>query len=144
MVTSTSRHAIRALIFLANLPDGAYAGAIAIADEIGAPQNYLGKMLQSMTRQGLLLAHKGHGGGFRLARDPHGISLYDVVEPIEGLSRKSGCILGNMLCSDNAPCPAHKRYKAVIEQQEHFLKDTSIGLLADRYAKLKHKTSKRD
>lgn len=144
MITNTSRHAIRALIFLANLPDGEYAGAIAIADEIGAPQNYLGKMLQTMTKQGLLLAHKGHGGGFRFARDPHSVSLFDVVEPIEGLSRKTGCILGNMLCSDSAPCPAHKRYAAVVGEQERFLKETSIGLLADRYAKLKHKTSKRD
>jgi DNA-binding IscR family transcriptional regulator len=42
----------------------------------------------------LVQSQKGIGGGFRLARDPGAISLLDVVEPIEHVSRWSGCILG--------------------------------------------------
>jgi DNA-binding IscR family transcriptional regulator len=34
------------------------------------------------------LSRKGLGGGFRLARDSRKITLLDVVEPIEHLSRK--------------------------------------------------------
>ncbi|MGD0092440.1 MAG: Rrf2 family transcriptional regulator [Planctomycetota bacterium] len=133
MISSTSRHAIRALIILAQLPKHRYAQAAAVAKLIRAPGNYLGKTLQALCRQGLLLSHKGRGGGFRLARDPHCISLYDVVEPIEGLSRKPGCILGKLFCSDASPCPAHKAFAALAAHQERFLKKTTIGMLADRY-----------
>lgn len=143
MLSSTSRHAIRALICLAQLREGEYAQAAVVADEIGAPRNYLGKLLQGLSKRGVLLSHKGHGGGFRLARDPKRVSLYDVVEPIEGLSRKQGCILGRMLCGDGSPCPAHKRFVAVVREQERFLKETMIGQLADRYSRLgkKQRTS---
>jgi len=133
MISNTARHAIRALILLAQLPDSEFAGAAAVAQEIGAPQNYLGKLLQIMCKQGLVLSHKGHGGGFRLARDPHRISLYDVVDPIDDLNRKNGCILGQLLCSDGSPCPAHERFLAIVSAEERFLKETTIGQLTERY-----------
>jgi len=139
MFSNTSRHAIRALIILAQLPEGEYAQAAVVAGKIKAPCNYLGKLLQAMCKQGLLFSQKGHSGGFRLAREPHRISLYDIVEPLDGLSRKAGCILGQMLCSSARACPAHKGYAAAVAAQERFLKGTTIGQLADRYGKLGRK-----
>src|SRR5690242_15677380 len=113
MITKTGLHAIRAMVALARLPDGVYAGAATVAKEIGAPQNYLGKILQALAAEGLVVSQKGSGGGFRLARDPKRISLYDVVEPIEHLSRWSGCILGRPECSEVEPCAMHERWKKV-------------------------------
>jgi hypothetical protein len=55
------------------------------------------------------------------------------------LNRKSGCILGQMLWSDNSPCPAHKGYAAAVAAQQRFLKGTTIGQLADQYGKLGRK-----
>src|SRR5262245_28197047 len=94
MITKSGVHAVRAMVALAKLPEDTYAGAARIAKEIGAPQNYLGKLLQALAREGLVESQKGLGGGFRLARTPRRISLLDVVEPIEHVSRWSGCILG--------------------------------------------------
>jgi Rrf2 family protein len=135
MISNTSRHAIRALIVLARLPQGKYAQAAAVAKKIKAPANYLGKMLQALCKRGLLLSRKGRRGGFRLAREPHKTTLYDVVEPIEGLSRKSGCVLGKMLCLRKSPCPAHKGFVAALAARERFLKGTNIGQLAERFGK---------
>src|SRR5262245_48864240 len=104
MLSKTGLHAVRAMVALARLPRGAYAGAAGIARDIGAPQNYLGKLLKDLAGEGLLESQKGLGGGFRLARDAREITLFDVVEPIEHVSRWSGCILGMPACSDRAPC----------------------------------------
>src|SRR6516165_3769554 len=93
VLSKTGLHAVRAIVALAKLPDGAYAGAARIAQEIDAPQNYLGKLLKSLAAEGLVESQKGLGGGFRLVRDPKEISLLDVVETIEHISRWSGCIL---------------------------------------------------
>ena len=68
MLSKTGLHAVRAIVALARLPGGAYAGAGRIAQEISAPQNYLGKLLQSLADEGLVESQKGLGGGFRLAR----------------------------------------------------------------------------
>src|SRR5262245_52634480 len=113
MLSKTGLHAVRAMVALARLPEGAYAGAASVANDIDAPQNYLGKLLRNLAEQGLLESQKGLGGGFRLARDAREITLFDVVEPIEHLDRWSGCILGLSACSDAEPCALHERWKAV-------------------------------
>ncbi len=127
MITKTGLHAVRAMVALARLPQGAYAGATSIAKEIGAPQNYLGKLLQTLAREGLVHSQKGLGGGFRLARDPQAISLLDVVEPIEQISRWSGCILGHPQCSDEVPCAIHDRWKSVRNAYLRLLTQTTIA-----------------
>src|SRR5262245_13592381 len=124
MLSKTGLHAVRAMVALARLPEGAYAGASAIAQDIGAPQNYLGKLLRNLADQGLVESQKGLGGGFRLARDAQLITLLDVVEPIEHISRWAGCILGLSACSDAAPCAMHERWKAVRNAYVQMLRQT--------------------
>ncbi len=135
MLSKTGLHAVRAVVALARLPEGAYAGAASIAQEIGAPQNYLGKLLRNLAEQGLLESQKGLGGGFRLARDPGEITLLDVVEPIEHVSRWSGCILGLSACSDAAPCALHERWKAVRNSYLQMLQRTTLADLVARQQK---------
>ena len=132
MLSKTGLHAVRAMVALAKLPPGSYAGAARIAQEIGAPQNYLGKLLKSLAEEGLVESQKGLGGGFRLLRDPAEISLFDVVEPIEHISRWSGCILGLSACSDSAPCAIHERWKAVRSAYLHMLQRTTLADLVAR------------
>jgi Rrf2 family protein len=117
------------MVALARLPDGVYAGAARIAQEIGAPQNYLGKLLKALAEEGLAESQKGLGGGFRLARDPREISLLDVVEPIERISRWSGCILGRPECSETDPCAIHNRWKAVRDAYLRMLQRTTLAEL---------------
>jgi Rrf2 family protein len=126
MLTRTGLHAVRAVVALAKLPKGAYAGAARIAREIDAPQNYLGKLLQTLAREGLVESQKGLGGGFRLARDARDITLLDVVEPLEHVSRWSGCILGRSECSDADPCAIHNRWKSVRDAYLRMLSRTTI------------------
>ncbi len=129
MLTKTGLHAVRALVALAKLPESVYAGAARVAQEIGAPQNYLGKLLKTLADTGLVESQKGLGGGFRLARDAADISLLDVIEPIEHVSRWSGCILGRSECSEIDPCAIHHRWKAVRQAYLQMLERTSIAEL---------------
>lgn len=107
MVTTTGLHAIRALAYLAMQPKGTKKGAAAIASEIGAPQNYLGKLLQTLSHAGLLHSQKGHGGGFSLAKSAKRITLYDVLDPIEHISENPDCFFGWKNCSNDRPCAVH-------------------------------------
>jgi Rrf2 family protein len=103
MITKTGMHAVRPMVALARLPEGTYAGAAWVAQEIGAPQNYLGQLLQTLAHEGLVQSQKGLGGGFCLARGPmhypvrHGRvhrerePLVRVHDPPAGLLRGSLC-----------------------------------------------------
>jgi Rrf2 family protein len=126
MFSKSGVHAVRALVVLAELPRGEYQGASAIADRTNAPRNYLGKLLQSLSRRGLVESQKGLGGGFRLSRNPADISLFDVIDAIEDVSRWTECILGNPSCSDGHPCAVHDHWGPVRDAYLDLLHNTRI------------------
>jgi Rrf2 family protein len=127
MLTKSGLHAIRAMAVLAKLAPNEYAGANRIAEEIGAPPNYLGKLLQMLAREKLVVSQKGIGGGFRLAQNPKRITLLDIVEPIEHIGRWTGCVLGWHECSDADPCAVHDRWKKVRGDYLALLQRTTIA-----------------
>ncbi|RJO64794.1 MAG: Rrf2 family transcriptional regulator [Myxococcales bacterium] len=131
MVGKTGLHALKALAALAALGDGEYMGAAAVARQIGAPQNYLGKLLQTLAREGLVVGQKGLNGGFRLAKEARKIPLLDVIEPIEHVSRWNGCFLGRKKCSGTNACAVHSRWEGVRNAYLHFLKETTVADIAD-------------
>jgi Rrf2 family protein len=131
MLSKTGLNATLALALLSRLQPGEYAGAIIIAKKIGAPQNYLGKLLKSLATVGLVESQKGFGGGFRLARNARSISLYDVVEPLERVSRWNGCFFGGGTCKGESPCSVHQRWKSVRQKYLQFLQETTVADIAD-------------
>jgi Rrf2 family protein len=132
VLSKSGVHAVRALVVLAELPLGEYRGAVSIAGQTGAPRNYLGKLLQLLSRHALVESQKGLGGGFRLARAPEQISLFDVIDAIEDTSRWNDCILGNPSCSDGNPCSVHDRWGPVRESYLGLMKKTTIADLTPK------------
>lgn len=133
MMSKSGVHALRALAALAKLSNGNYAGTGEVAKAIGAPRNYLGKLLKVLSHEGLVESQKGKGGGFRLARDPSTISLLDVMEPVARVGRWTGCFLGRTSCSDDAPCSLHVRWGKARDAYFQFLKETSVADLATQF-----------
>jgi Rrf2 family protein len=136
LISRSGIHAIRALTCLASLEDGAYAGSANIAGRIGAPANYLGKLLQTLTRRGIVESRKGTGGGFRLARAPERITLLDAIDPIDPLARWEGCFLGPGGCSDDNPCAVHREWILLRERYLKLLSKTSIADVVRRPPRL--------
>lgn len=130
MISKTGIHATLALAFLSKLGPDDFAGAMQIATEVGAPPNYLGKLLKQLSEVGLVVSQKGFGGGFKLARSADKITVFDVLEPIEKVSRWNGCFLGRPRCSERSPCSVHDRWSRIREEYLSFLKETTIAEVA--------------
>ncbi len=126
MISKTATHALNAMTVLAEEP-GEFQGATSIAERIGAPQNYLGKLLQGLIQSGVVYSQKGMGGGFRLARPPEAISLFDIVEPVDHVSRWEGCFLGRDSCSAENACALHDKWVAVRDAYLATLKETTLA-----------------
>ncbi|MDQ0376991.1 RrF2 family transcriptional regulator [Amycolatopsis thermophila] len=71
-------------LVLAWLDDLAPLPAGRLAEVFDLPPEYLKKRLQPLVKAGILSSDAGARGGYRLARDPAGITLMDVVVAIEG------------------------------------------------------------
>lgn len=131
MLSQATLQVIQGLAVLAKLPEGTYMGATAVAREVGAPQQYLGRLFQTLRSRGVLETQRGLGGGVRLGREPEDISLYEVIEPYEDIARFKGCLLGKTECTDQSACAVHKQWQRVRETYLELLTNTSIADLLD-------------
>src|SRR4026207_1008453 len=55
-----------------------------IAERQNIPKQYLDQLLLILKKSGLIASSRGRQGGYRLARPPQEITLYDVVLVLEG------------------------------------------------------------
>ncbi len=130
MVSKTAMQAVRACVHLASLPDGCYEGAATIAKSVGARGNYLGKLLQLLSQEGLLVSQKGLHGGFRLSRPAASITLFDVIDPVDHVARWEGCFLGRDECNADPPCVVHGRWGVIRDEYLDFIRNTTIAEVA--------------
>ena len=80
----SAEYAIRSFVYLARIPAGKFAMARHIAKEEQIPAYFLAKILQELTRKGLLRSNKGPSGGFSLRVPASQIRLLDLVEALDG------------------------------------------------------------
>src|SRR5690242_21416085 len=74
------------LIALRHLAVGGRTGTASakeIADAYGIPLPLLAKILQKLTKTGLLVSVSGSSGGYKLARRPEKISALEVIHAID-------------------------------------------------------------
>ena len=66
--------------------------ATLLSEETGVPLPTAQKLMGRLAGAGLLSSARGTGGGFKLARDPTGISLADIIEAVEGPIAMTVCV----------------------------------------------------
>ncbi len=95
-ISTRGRYSLRMMIDLAQHYD---EGFIALKD-ISARQNiskkYLEQIIPFLNRSNLLLANRGHMGGYKLAKHPSEITLKEILLSAEGS-------LAPVSCMDNEP-----------------------------------------
>ena len=130
MLSQASGYAATALGFVASA-GGRPLLVKEIAKEAEIPAPYLAKIIQALSRKGLVNTQRGIGGGVTLAKDPGEISLYDVCSALDDPITQTRCMLGTAQCSDDRACPAHKFYSAHRNRQIEYLHGMSIAAIAE-------------
>lgn len=127
--SKTCEYAIRAVFYIASntAESGSRAGLKEIASVIGSPEPFLAKILQDLSRKGLISSVKGPNGGFYLEPAALHRPLADIVTAVDGDEIFNGCGMGLEYCSESEPCPLHKEFKKVRNQITHMLTRTTIG-----------------
>jgi len=125
----TASYALRALSCLDG-PEGKYCRAQDLAAHTGIPAPYLAKLLQSLHKGGIVMGHRGRGGGFKLAQAPGAIYLGTVVALVDGSDATASCLLGLGMCTGRPGCPARAccheiREKVALELGRLTIKDLS-------------------
>lgn len=81
-----SEYAILALLEMATYYENGEPMQIRqIATQQKIPDRYLEQLLATLRRGGIVKSQRGSKGGYLLAREPRRISIFDILECLEGL-----------------------------------------------------------
>ena len=87
-----------------------------LAEESHVPISTVSKLLKALLQRGLLASQRGTKGGYVLAKDPHHISLIEIIAAFEGPMALTDCSSDvSGLCNIEAGCPI-KTNQRIINQ----------------------------
>lgn len=131
MFSKACEYGLRAAIYIAGQSaQGQRASLRDIAREAGAPVAFTAKILQTLSRSGIIHAANGPGGGYDMGGG-QGL-LARVVKAIDGTDVYLGCGLGLKECDASRPCPIHHKFEHIREGLREMLEHTAISDLAGR------------
>ncbi len=131
-LTRAADYAVRVMVHLAGLPSGSRVSRGDLSAATECPEQFLAKVLQSLTRAGLVISHRGNTGGFELDPFRRTASVLEVVEAIEGPIRLNICLNGDQACNRQAWCPAHCVWAEAQAAMIEVLRNATIDALARR------------
>jgi Rrf2 family transcriptional regulator, iron-sulfur cluster assembly transcription factor len=106
-LTRKGDYAIRGMLYLARQPQNKVSLISEIAAAARVPQSFLSKIFQNFNKIGLVRSTRGVGGGFTLGRPAARITLFEIVEAVEGPIRPNLCVLADHACSFKGSCKVH-------------------------------------
>lgn len=125
MFSQTTEYALRIVVFMASI-DGKPATTAQIAKATATPRQYLAKILRQLARGGIVESQRGLGGGSVLTRHPEDLTVYDVVQIVDPITRITSCPLGLKTHSVRL-CPLHFKLDQAISLVEESFRKTSIA-----------------
>jgi Rrf2 family cysteine metabolism transcriptional repressor len=129
-ISSRCEYAARAIVELARNPRSEEPlTATYIAERRQIPEKYLVHILLQLKRAGLVRSVRGAQGGYLLARTPEDISLFDIVQAIDGP------ILDPLPVDDSGGADLRAAWQRAAEGIAEVLRRTTVRDIVDRAAK---------
>lgn len=136
MLSNTCKYALRALIYLGKYSeDEKRIGIKKISEDLGLSSPFLGKILQNLVKQKLLISTKGPNGGFALAKSSDKVTLWDIVIKVDGEDFFTNCLISLEPCKTHDPekplCPVHAQYDKLRKEISTFYKETTLAVISE-------------
>ena len=124
-LTSFTDYGLRALIYMASLPNNQMTNISQVTEVYGVSRNHMVKIINQLSRAGLVTAVRGKNGGIKLGKPAETIRIGDVVRELEPLTLVN---CAEDFCHITPAC----RLKQVLHTAvEHFLDELNEYTLAD-------------
>ncbi|WGL95190.1 nitric oxide-sensing transcriptional repressor NsrR [Arsenophonus nasoniae] len=124
-LTSFTDYGLRALIYMASLPKDKMTNITEVTNVYGVSRNHMVKIINQLSRVGLVAAVRGKNGGIYLGKPADQIRIGEVVRLLEPLASVN---CGSDYCHITSAC----RLKQILNQAiDHFLNELDKYTLAD-------------
>jgi Rrf2 family iron-sulfur cluster assembly transcriptional regulator len=131
LLSQTAEYALRAMAWLATVPNRQPMRAVDLSGSTGIPTHYLSKVLRRLVLANLLESQKGQGGGFSLSRPPSEIAFIDILSAIDAYPTEGRCAFGWGQCDATDPCPLHDSWSHLNDQIHNWASGTNLEEIAN-------------
>jgi Rrf2 family protein len=123
-------YATRIVLHLSMLEEGTKITAEEVARKRLLPRAFVRRIVRRLGEAGILRTIRGAGGGISLARPPSKISLFDIVQAMEGSLVLNACVDNPDACPLAVLCPVQTAWTGITEQLADSLKSVRFDRLA--------------
>jgi Rrf2 family protein len=131
-LTRAADYGVRVMVHLATLSANERALLPALAAATEAPESFLSKVLQALSRAELISSWRGKSGGFAILPRGRQASMLEVIEAIEGPISLNVCLVSGKSCARKFRCPAHPVWVQAQQAMVDILTATAIAELASQ------------
>jgi len=119
-------------------------GSAMISECAGIPHRFTFKILRKLTHAGITASIRGKGGGYLLAKEPHDITMLDLVEIIDGPVYINKCLEPGYSCTmhQDTMCQLHNKIGEISEKIRDELRLVTFDMLDSSF--LQEKRLKQD
>ena len=134
-ISDAANLALHAMSVLAATKGPGQASVTRLAERLGVSEHHLAKVMQRLSKVGLVRSRRGPKGGFSLGRPADEILLMEVFEAIEGPIPERTCLLGRKVCKGDH-CLLGDLIHSVNEQVREHLTRTRLSEMRTGFAPL--------
>lgn len=138
-LTRAADYGVRVMIHLVGAGEHRRVSLPYLAEATQTPESFLSKVLQALTRAGLLVSQRGQSGGFAVAPRGFESSVRDVIEAVDGPVRLNVCLNSGQACPRSSWCPAHPVWVDAQQAMLSVLESARIQDLASGYDEKRHR-----
>jgi Rrf2 family cysteine metabolism transcriptional repressor len=132
-LTKKTDYALMALNHMGYMTDQALVNAKEVAETYHIPVEMMAKILQTLSRDGIILSVNGPKGGYALSRRPEEISVAEVIAAIEGPIGIADCMVAlNAPCMQADTCTIRTPVEHIQERIVALLAGMSVAALHER------------
>ncbi len=129
-VSDAASMGIHACSLLAAAPGDQSLTSQDMAETLHGSANHMSKILQRLSRAGIVRSIRGPNGGFMLDCDPEETSILQVFEAIEGPIREEHCMLRIPICDPSKLCIMGRLVQDVQDLVRKRFSETTLGDMA--------------
>ena len=135
-MSTKGRYAVRILLSIARYQKNGPVSKKVIAEEELISADYIEQILVPLKNEGLVVGLRGVKGGFRLAKDPAKITVYDILRASEGELTLVDCERNDCKGRDKNICVTRPVWAGAAQVLEDYFSKITLKDLLDKVADL--------
>lgn len=134
MISTKGRYALRVIIDISLNSKGDYISLGEISKREDISIKYLEQIIKMLVHDGLVVSQRGNNGGYRLAKKPSDITVYDVLKATEGSIAPVACLIDyENQCPRKNKCNTVSFWMELDSYIAKFLKNKTIADFTNSY-----------